>query len=259
MSFDFFNTSHLAFGSKLTRAFKTLENLCDESERNMQNITNNLDYYSKFLNRNYRVAKPISPDSAAQAAQAYDLVNDAFVVNNISYDPEEEKVNVSFVYIDRDTDRITKASGSTTLKKGYAYYKESISNTTPESTIVFTEDENDSLGNLAFKFRVDKYDRLNLDLSANCVIPLTPKDCGHLSTVSYDGDVPSPYVADDYECVVCTANYPGAYWGIRVTLNETELVNEESTYLGNHSVLYLKPGSKVTLNRGTKIMKFRYD
>ena len=38
MTFDFFNTSNLAFGSKLTKAFNQLDRLCNEAEENIAKI-----------------------------------------------------------------------------------------------------------------------------------------------------------------------------------------------------------------------------
>ena len=54
MSFDFFNTSYLAFGSKLYAAFVTLENLIMEAEDNLEQVKSDQAIYDEYLNKNYQ-------------------------------------------------------------------------------------------------------------------------------------------------------------------------------------------------------------
>ena len=54
MTFNFFNTSRLAFGSKLTAAFKQLNNMMDNSLEAVDRALSDLDYYQQYINKNYR-------------------------------------------------------------------------------------------------------------------------------------------------------------------------------------------------------------
>ena len=49
MTFDFFNTSDLAFGGKLTSAFKQLFNKCKQAEDNIDSVLEKQAIYSDYL------------------------------------------------------------------------------------------------------------------------------------------------------------------------------------------------------------------
>ena len=71
MAFDFFNTSNLAFGAKLTRAFKQLNDLLDAAEEHLTVVYGDLYIYGEYIDRNYLVPVPNRPDAACQAARTY--------------------------------------------------------------------------------------------------------------------------------------------------------------------------------------------
>lgn len=58
MTFDFFNTSNLAFGSKLTKAFNQLDRLCNEAEENIAKFLNQQSIFRDYVHRNYQVPVP---------------------------------------------------------------------------------------------------------------------------------------------------------------------------------------------------------
>ena len=51
MSFDFFNTSLLAFGSKLYAAFVTLDALIREAESNVNQVISDQAIFNEYLNK----------------------------------------------------------------------------------------------------------------------------------------------------------------------------------------------------------------
>ena len=66
MTFEFFNTSNLAFGSKLTSAFKTLDDMAQRSSNNINTLLSDLEFYEQYLDRNYRVPAPTTGTMAAR-------------------------------------------------------------------------------------------------------------------------------------------------------------------------------------------------
>ena len=53
MSFDYFNTSYLAFGQKLYSAFATLDSLAKEAKLNIDKIMTYQSLFDDYLNKNY--------------------------------------------------------------------------------------------------------------------------------------------------------------------------------------------------------------
>ena len=49
MTFDYFNVSNLAWGKKITQAFKTLNSMQDETDDHFLDIVKVLDYYSQYI------------------------------------------------------------------------------------------------------------------------------------------------------------------------------------------------------------------
>ena len=85
MPFNYFNPSHLAFGSKLTRAFRQLESLTDDVENLIENYSDNLRFFFQYVNRNYRIPFPVSGDSPAQVDQLFDLINDEINIRELEF------------------------------------------------------------------------------------------------------------------------------------------------------------------------------
>lgn len=255
MSFDFFNTSHLAFGSKLTRAFRLLESIASDAEEHISNLEPVFEYYRQYVSRNYRVLVPQGETNAVQAEQLYDLINDDIIIKELKY--ESNSLSVALYRINRNTDRITAATGTTNLREGYAYFKPSVSNSNFESSIEFKEAETTGAGELAFKFRIDSQNKINIDLSKDCVFTVIPKDAGNLESVSLEYIGRTNYTATDYEAILVVGNVPaigfGAYGGLLVKVNgETVLSNLNKTY-APYSCIYLKPGDTLYANCNSSV------
>lgn len=244
MSFDFFNTSHLAFGSKLTRAFRLLESIANDAEEHISNLEPVFEYYKQYVSRNYRVPVPQEETNAVQAGQLYDLINDDIIIKELKH--ENNSLSVALCRINRDTDRITVATGTTDLKEGYAYFKPSVSNSNFESSIEFKEDETTGAGELAFKFRIDNQNKINIDLSKNCIIPVIPKDAGHLESATLQQIGRTNYTATDYEAIVAIGNVPQIGFqnqsGLRVKVNGEWVTYNVNRNYAPYTCIYLKPG-----------------
>ena len=75
MTFEFFNTSSLAFGSKLTAAFKQLNNTMTYSLENIDRVLSDLDYYQQYIEKNYRVPSPTRPQMAVRTNEIFSVIN----------------------------------------------------------------------------------------------------------------------------------------------------------------------------------------
>ena len=72
MTFDFFNTSDLAFGGKLTSAFKQLFNLLQQAEDNIDSVLEKQAIYSDYFFKNYIVGEPTN---ATQPCRTNEILN----------------------------------------------------------------------------------------------------------------------------------------------------------------------------------------
>lgn len=251
MTFDFFNTSDLAFGTKLTSAFKTLTNLKDEAKINVTDILANIGIFQEYLNRNYQVPAPIKPTSACRTDEIFNLVKDEAYINTVRYDSEDSKFKVSITFFDKLNSRITVATGETELKEGYACVVKAISNKNMNKTIRFVEEEKDIEGSetVLFRFIVDDdienkvklyeiYDKLYI----------FPYDFSQYRAIEKGEDIQSPYTATKDECIcVAVQNGYGAD-NSYIKLNGTRIYhinNGTSSNMRNHLILYLQKDDKV--------------
>ncbi len=84
MTFDFFNTSDLAFGGKLTSAFKQLFNKTEQAEDNIDSVLERQAIYSDYFFKNYIVGGPTNATQPCRTNEILNLiknVNDAIDVN----------------------------------------------------------------------------------------------------------------------------------------------------------------------------------
>ena len=72
MTFDFFNTSDLAFGGKLTSAFRQLFNLLQQAEDNIDSVLEKQAIYSDYFFKNYIVGEPTN---ATQPCRTNEILN----------------------------------------------------------------------------------------------------------------------------------------------------------------------------------------
>lgn len=250
MSFDFFNTSHLAFGSKLTKAFIQLDRLCTEAEENQENLNTILEQYTQYFNRNYKAPFPSRPDAPCRTNEIFDIIND---LNSIKYLRlnEEGNLECAINLFKRASNRFTVASGTTTLKKGYASVIDSISNARPERDIQFTE-EYPSSGNFLFEFRIDGD---NINIIGDSKSYFLPGDFNHIIGMQYERTVStSSYTAEENECIVCVGKGgvgADTIYNLTVKINGNTKLNINAKNMKNFGVVYLKPGDVLTGNMST--------
>ena len=117
MTYEFFNTSYLAFGIKITRAFKSLAQLFDNANKNFQSITEQLSYIGKFIGRNYAVSTPDDPDKPCKCQMIYDVLKINPISNLIVLPATDDNDNIDgitlrFNAINPNTNKPTAFSGT---------------------------------------------------------------------------------------------------------------------------------------------------
>lgn len=245
MSFDFFNPSNLAFGSKLTAAFTQLNNLVDEAEINLEKVFEIQSIITKFDRKNYIVPKPSKPSAPCRTNEVFDLLNDvSVIINSIEYSSNKLRVNINL--FDRTKNRMTRATGETTLKEGYCYVKQASSNAKPDKTLTFDSSTRVDAGELLFQYRVDEYNNIILigDISHLLCYPGDGNIYRSISKGPNLDFVSGTYTAEDYECV-CLLGYRN---DIRIELNGRVVLKGWGSICKRHCILYLKPGDKISGN-----------
>ena len=74
MTFDFFNTSDLAFGGKLTSAFKQLFNKCKQAEDNIDSVLEKQSIYSDYFFKNYIVGEPTNASNPCRTNEILNII-----------------------------------------------------------------------------------------------------------------------------------------------------------------------------------------
>lgn len=87
MTFDFFNASDLAFGGKLTSAFKQLFNKCKQAEDNIDSVLEKQAIYSDYFFKNYIVGEPTNASSPCRTNEILNIIknkkgNISVILNN---------------------------------------------------------------------------------------------------------------------------------------------------------------------------------
>lgn len=259
MTFDFFNPSHLAFGSKLTKAFNQLDRIYLDAKDAFDDLKRVYDTYNQYVGRNYLCPTPTRPDAPCRTNELFDLINDVNTIKELRVD-NQGVLHCAVNIFKRSTNRITIASGTTELKSGYVFCTPSISNRQPERTLQFVEDESDGTGNFLFEYRID--DSNNINIVGDSSAYFLPGTFDSYTGMEYESDVltdahtgGSTYTATDNECIVCIgyARYGGnrqytdgsssSRWSQLVIRVNGELVfNIAGIQQRNFGVVYLKPG-----------------
>lgn len=238
MSFDFFNNSHLAFGSKLTAAFKQLNKLKSEAELNLKNVLSVQDIYKEYISRNYQVPVPAELGSPCRINEVFQIVDAPFIVKKLVY--ANNKLYVDILTFNSTTLRITCASGETDLKEGSAYYEQSISNLTTGREIKFVNKNKVETGAKLFDFRIDTDGYICLE---NISEYIQSVDYNNYSSLSKGANVSLPYTATDYECVVVVGKDNTA----EIKLNGTTILGYwDARNCKRFVVVYMKAGDKLT-------------
>ena len=244
MSFDFFNTSYLAFGQKLYSAFATLDDLAAGAKLNIAQVLDYQSIFEDYINKNYQVPIPQSPTAPCRTDLFFDIINDKPIyINKINV--SSNKIALDLTLVNRTNNRITRLKGETTLKEGYCYYEaEAISNTNPDRELKFTSNESELVGTQLFKFRIDKNNILNL-VGGVSEMYIKPNDLTAYSSMSWGDKVAGAnqdYTAQDYECLCIK----GHYRDIQVKLNGTILMQGQGNYVLRHCIIYVKKGDVIS-------------
>lgn len=250
MSFDFFNTSSLAFGSKLTTAFNQLNKLKEEAQSNIVQVLKDQDVYNKYIGRNYQVPVPSTGDNPCRVDEVFQVIDAPFIVKDLSY--KDKTLSISILTFNSDTLKITTASGLTTLKEGSAYYEQSISNISTDRDINFVKKGTVATGQKLFDFRIDSNGYICLE---NIIDYISSVDYNNYSSLSKGSNVTLPYTATDYECVVIVGKNNTA----EIKLNGTTILgywNVDSC--SRYVIAYLKTGDKLTGN-AKQAFKVKYN
>lgn len=155
MSYDFFNTSLLAFGKKLTAAFKSLNDLSKAARDNVDQVLQDLRIFNQYGNKNYKIPVPLSGDRPCRTDEVYNLIGQPVYFKQIEYDGET--LRVSGIKFNKSTKRVTHFSGSTEIISGSCYYTEGISNTTTGATLRFYSESSSGnrVGLKLFNYDID--------------------------------------------------------------------------------------------------------
>lgn len=238
MGFDFFNTSSLAFGSKLTTAFNQLEKLKNEALLNLEQVLKDQEVYNQYIGRNYQVPVPSTGDNPCRVDEVFQIIDAPFIVKDMKY--ENGQFYVSIVTFNSDTLRITVATGITDMKEGSAYYRQAISNISTGREIEFVSKTTTTSGQKLFDFRIDKDGFICLE---NISDYIQASDYANYSSLSHGGAVTFPYTATDYECIIAVGNQGSA----DIKLNGTTILGYwGADYSKRFVVVYMKKGDVLT-------------
>lgn len=253
MTFDFFNTSNLAFGSKLTAVFNTLEGLSTEAEDNLNVIIKVKEIYDNYTNRNYIAPRPTRPDAACRSNEVFDIIDNADCIKDISY--SGGKLKVAYNIFNRNTNRYTIASGETTLKEGYAFAKNSISNRNPLSEVTFVSKYDASKGHFLFRYSISSNGIINIIKDTGARIQfLTGDDTGYTS-LTKGSYLSLPYTATEACCVAVIS----PYGNVDISKNGTPIYKAWSNNARRGVILYLKKGDVLSASSGHSAFLINYN
>lgn len=279
MTFDFFNTSYLAFGAKITKAFRSLGGLLDNAGTNIDILAKQLAYYETYMNKNYKVPVPSSQTSPVQTKQIYDVLSNApIVLKELRYDKTLNKLIVSLMYFNPSTRKITYANGMSDENqlKGYCYLTFATSNDNPSTNLVFVTDKDDkaiSGKTKLFKFDISLtsedytedektggddgagvYDKIVLS-EVSKYLPITPTNFdGHYSRMVYKV-VDDTHQQTTYEATGDSYMLIGTPYQTETKVSVTKSDGTTVVYNGNKAPsaqwnsypIYLKDGESLTV------------
>lgn len=255
MSFEFFNTSSLAFGSKLTAAFKQLENSLTYSLENVDNVLAGLEYYQQYIDRNYRVPVPTRPQMAVRTNEIYTVIDEVRKIKQLEYDAEQDKFKVNIVFYNNSSHKVTNAVGETSLKSGYAFVSPAPSNNRLTREIRFSgESKVQGSEILLFQYRIDNEGRIFLLGDLIDTLNLYPQDATQYTSLTKSENLSFPYTASDYECL-CLVGYRNNFDAKVNGVSVIKGIGGASYTNINHAIVYVKKGDVIsgTINFGFKV------
>lgn len=141
MTYDYFNTSYLAFGDKLKKAFKSLGSLLDNGYKKVDSLSMQLSFIGNYLDKNYQVINPNNEDDPCNCDTIYKLLrnnpisslNISPYILPISESEELKGIQVSLVFFNPITDKLCTAEGYSTtetkeIKSGTCFLLPSVIN-----------------------------------------------------------------------------------------------------------------------------------
>lgn len=150
MTYDYFNTSYLAFGDKLKKAFKSLGSLLDNGYKKVDSLSTQLSFIGNYLDKNYQVTNPNSEDDPCNCDTIYKLLRNNPISNliisphgvTINESEEFKGIQVSLVFFNPITDKLCTANGYSTtstkeIKSGTCFLIPSVINNNFEGQILF--------------------------------------------------------------------------------------------------------------------------
>lgn len=241
MPYDFFNTSNLAFGKRLTAAFSSLNDLADSAEDNLAQVFADQEIFQQYINRNYLVPLPTRPDAACRADEIYNVIDEKNFLTNISY--SNGKFTVGINYFNNNTNKMTIGYGTTDIKEGSCYMIESISNSDPLKEIKFYDIDDNSYraGTWLFDYRIDNRGYININGNSS-FLNIKPFDSTQYSSMSRGSTVSLPYTSKDYECICVVGNKNN----IDVKLNNTRVFYGTGDLCVRHCIIYTKPNDVIS-------------
>lgn len=282
MTYDYFNTSNLAFGSKLTKAFLNLTKLADDANVKSSEVIARWNAYQAFLGRNYQVPRPTEGDNPARSNEVYGVLSGSpLFIEKLYY--KNNRVYAVVHKFTTSTNRITRLTGSTTIKTGYAFIQDAISNNNINRTIQFVSDKSEGKGNLLFQYRVDNEGVINLidDVSPLLLIPQDttqytnvaeyevlnqfPVEQNYtrfdgLHTAGRDGwtdygtSKTFSYTPKEDMCIIAI----GSQGGIRVR-RDSKVIFQGMGYLkGANLILYAKAGDNYKFDNCLTVLRIKY-
>lgn len=190
MTYDFFNTSNLAFGNKLTKAFLNLTKTTDDVYIKCQEIFDRWDAYQGYLNRNYAVPRPQEADNPVRSNEIYDLLRtEPFHIETMKY--ADGKLQIVIHKFNANTNRISKLTLNTTAKSGYVFYRESTSNQSGIGKLQRVASMADGVGIFLFQYRIDSDNIVNIIDDASD-LKLIPFDSAQYSTLTLETLISNP-------------------------------------------------------------------
>lgn len=262
MSFDFFNTSYLAFGAKLTAAFNSIGQYVELANNNLNQVIKDQEIFQDYLGKNYRVPRPNKADAPCRTDELFDTMNDKRIyIRKLAV--EGSNIVADIVIFNRTNNRITRCTGSTDLTTGYCFYTEATSNKKYQQELKFVDSANKVTGTQLFRFRKDKSGNVNI-LGSGAGIELVPHDLSRYNKMSIGKTLATnnaDYTSDDYQCVCVIGWYVAGSTPNRLTvnLNGNWVCGNSSDFRFNrrHCILYLKPNDVVS-GIYYKIFKIEY-
>ena len=150
MTYDYFNTSYLAFGDKLKKAFKSLGSLLDNGYKKVDSLSSQLSFVGNYLDKNYQVVYPTGEDNPCNCETIYKLLKSNPISNinispySLTVDESEELsgIQVGLTFFNPVTDKLCTASGYSTtedkeIKSGSCFLLPSVINNNFDGQILF--------------------------------------------------------------------------------------------------------------------------